>query len=838
MKFIERILAFSLALTGTVLANSVDLFYSGGEKPCFSRGTALINDVCFDKKGMAVNSGLPKARLRIIDPPRIGSARFGFYLERPFFIIDGIHLSTDEKRTLSQLEEETEEFGIPEILKSLGYTPVLVQFSQTVVTSLQKNSETFAGILNYLGNNEMIPFPNKLQDGFVILGISQGGIIGRYGAYLYDTSRAKVGGVPVRFYASLDSPHQGAVMPRGLIASIDFWANEADVASAEAFYDLISSPGARDLLIYDTEAGNTTYKPKTESSRFLFGDYRKAAEYKGFPVVLVSQGQLKGKDPAHGNRYFGLERRTEFLSKVMGRASSFLSYSTTESGEFARNRKYEFNDGVDEVSRKGETSLDFVQGSTYPFAKTLYSALREGMLKAMPNSWKKKVKVKGLTIASMPLKSYWNDDTLYQASSTFIPTVSAMDLKCEGDLAIRKGCAHSQASTSISFEAPGTRSTAKAIYAVDSSHPRYSEAMSGRHIESPVDSKGNVDKKVLAGMQTDIWRVLCEVAKADYNLATRQFRNPKLGGLFSPTTSCMDQAKMPAVIKNGGILQTKALGYVRYDYDVSATERDSEVSFDLPAGWQKVAAADNGLDVPPSSIFEVEIMVDNLKGNWMKAELLLTQRKDGGHQVQFAEQDVPQDGGFHTVRWKMPSTAGALKSFRWFRLVLNSKGGQVTLRRPRLITNANDLEEIPAAIPSAKIYPNAMYKPVPWSDTVVVRDYSDGLGAGIAFEFKSSQDGVHFDLKKTYSMDSYKNLRVEYWPGTCINTSIFFDAKSKKNVNIGNSSLQNGFVVKKLPLQDLINTDITPKGSLSASRLSLQAMKLGEKCIVRSISLE
>ena len=157
-------------------------------------------------------------------------------------------------------------------------------------------------------------------------------------------------------------------MPRGLVASIDFWANEAEVPAAEAFYDLISSPGARELLLYDTEMGNTTYKPRTGSNRFLFGDYRRAAEYKGFPTVFVAQGQLKGKDPAHKNKYYDLERRTELLSKVMGRATSSLSYSTAESGEYARNRKYEFNTDVEEVSKKGVTELDFVQGSTYPFA--------------------------------------------------------------------------------------------------------------------------------------------------------------------------------------------------------------------------------------------------------------------------------------------------------------------------------------------------------------------------------------------------------------------------------------------------------------------------------------
>ena len=162
----------------------------------------------------------------------------------------------------------------------------------------------------------------------------------------------------------------------------------------------------------------------------------------------------------------------------------------------------------------------------------------------------------------------------------------------------------------------------------------------------------------------------------------------------------------------------------------------------------------------------------------------------------------------------------------------------MTLRRPKLITNANSFEEVPPAIPSAKIYPNTNYKVVPWSDTVSVKDYSDGLGSGISIDFKSNLDGIHFDLKKNYSMDAYKNLNVVYWPGTCQNTSIFFDAKSKKNVNMGNGSLQNGYVSKKLPLSDLVNTDITPKHSLSASRLGLQAMKSGEKCIIHSITLE
>ncbi len=848
MNHFAKITMVLLFFAGALFAKNIDLFFNNNGAPCISKRSSILDRSCFDKSGKSRPSKLSQVRLRVIDAPEMPSAFFGIYLERPFFIIDGIHLSTDEDRTLSQLQAETEEFGIPEILKSLGYTPVLVQFSQTVTRSLQRNSETFTALLEFLDDNKLIPFPGKLQDGYVILGISQGGIIGRYGAYLYDKQRTS-DNTPVRFFASLDSPHQGAVMPRGLVATIDFWANKAENASAEAFYDLISAPGARDLLIYDTQAGNGTYAPKTGADRFLFGDYRRAAEYKGFPAVLIAQGQLKGKDPDHKNTYFKLERKTSTTGKVMGRGSSSMFYSAAESGQYAHNRVYEFNKDIPDVSSKGKTSYDFVQGSTYPFAKTLYSSLRKGMKDAMPDVWVKVVQassipyvdkvplVKEIPLTTIPMVSSWESDDLSQESSTFIPTVSAMDLKCGGNLAIRKECSHSQTASGISFENPGSASTAKAIYAVDPTHPRYKESVSGRHIESPVKGNGVIDKNVLAGMRTDVWRVLCEVAKADYNPATSQFRNPKLGGFFSPKTSCMDQSKMPSVIKNGGVLQSKSFAYVRYDYS-SATERSPQASFLLPAGWKKVMTADNGLDVPAGSIFEAEVRVVNPRSNWMKAELLLTQRKDGGHQVQFAEQNVPQDGFFHTIRWQMPSTAGALKNFRWFRLVLNSNGGLVTLRNPRLVINANNLEEVPAAIPSAKIYPNTSYKVVPWSDTVVVKDYSDGLGSGISMDFKSSLDGAHFDLKKNYSMDAYKNLNVVYWPGTCQNTSIFFDAKSKKNVNIGNGSLQNGFVVKKLPLADLVNTDITPKGSLSASRLGLQAMRAKEKCIVRSVTLE
>ena len=836
MNFIPKIALAALGAFGISMAAYKDLYFNPkfGDDGCMTE-RYMQNRQCSENSVPGENSHAAPVRLRVIDPPAMESARFKFYLEHPFFIIDGIHLSTDETRSLSQFHAETEEFGIPEILTSLGYTPVLVQFSQTVVTSLEKNSAYFAELLKYLNSNDRIPFPDRTQDGFVVLGISQGGILGRYGAYLYDKDR-QGSDAPVRLYASLDSPHQGAVMPRGLVATIDFWANEAGVAAAEAFNDLVSSPGARDLLIYDTRAGNGTYEPKMGADRFLFGDYRKAATYKGFPQVLVAQGQLKGTTPTHSSTYFKLNRYAEKGGSVWGRAQSEMYVKDKASGKYAHNHMYQFPGDVSDTDKNGVTKFDFVQGSTYPFAQTMYEALREGVVEAIPNKFEKDIKTAGISWMSLSFYGKWDEDSLYQKNSTFIPTVSAMDMQCNGDLAIKSDCAFSQSSSGFPFENPGVKSTAKAAYAVDPTHPRYNESISGRHIESPV--KGlKIDQDVLQGMQTDVWRVLCELSKADYDSTKKSFRNPKLGGLFSPNTSCMEQSKMPELIKNGGVLQTRNFSYAYYDYNVGASEKNASVVFNLPAGWNRVALLDNGGSITPNSLFEVDIKVESPKSNWMKAELLLTPYKGGGGQIQLTEQNVQQDGLFHTIRWQMPSAASALTNYRWFRLVLNSNGGKVTLSNPRIVTSAIAYAEKNPSIPSAALYPNTTYSVIPWSDTVVVKDYSDAIGSGLKMNYGSYLDGVHFDLKETYSMDVYKNLVVEYWPGTCQQTDIFFGPK-RGSVNLGNGSLRGSFVTKKLPLSDLVNVALNPNQPYSASRLSLQAMRPNETCIIHSIRLE
>ncbi len=834
---IASAIAFALASVGAHAAHHDFHFFDQSSMNCISKGRTPMLSACYDSEGeMKSTTIYPMVRIRIIDPIVDESARFKIALSRPFFIIDGIHLSTDEARTLDQLHEETEAFGIPEILTGLGYTPILVQFQETVRNSLQSNATFLADLFNYLNSNKNVPFLNKTEDGFIVLGISQGGILGRYASYLYDTNR-KQGDAPVRLYASLDSPHQGAVMPRGLISTLDFWANQANVGAAEAFNDLITSPGARELLLYDTEAGNGTYEVKTSTDRFLFGEYRKAANYKGFPAVLIAQGQMKGKSPEHAKTYYSLNRAAKRGSEPWGRAESRMMASTTADEEFSHNHVYKFLDQNKTAGPKGIASHDFIQGSTYPFARTIYKALRAGMLDAIPDDMTFTINPFDVNVYTIKFDNVWDSDTLYQGSSTFIPTASAMDLQCDGDLAIRSDCAFSKSYEGFPFEAPGTQSTASSVYAVDATHPRFGEPISGRHIEPPTHSDGTIDSVVLKGMQTDVWRLLCEVAKLDYDSTSKQFRNAKLTGLFSPTTSCMDNSKMPEIIANGGVLQTKRFGYMRFDYNGDATESDEAVQFRLPSGWQRVATIDNAKDVPEGSFFEIEIKVDNPKGNWMKAELLLTQGKNGGGQVQLDELNVRQDGNFHAVRWQMPTAKGAMAKYRWFRLVLNSSGADVTLRNARLITSARVLSEKPAAIGSADLYPSA-YTLVNWNESTTIEKGKVLNTDATTFTFNERYAGIHLDFGGTFSLDNYKELSVEYLGNTCQNSEVYFGTNSHGKVNLVNNSVQNAFVTKVLPLSEIVNTQVTAGNGYSASRLTLQALRTNETCVIHSIKLQ
>ncbi len=836
MRFVSFILALLLCASFSAAREYVDLLFSGD-----SSGLDRFCGVK-DRQSNSLNtggnafgkpcaSGLEKARVRILNPQKDDSQKWKFSLVRPFLIIDGIYLSTDGSRTLSELQDEVERFGMVDPLIELGYTPVLVQFSQSVRRSLQENSKYFALILQYMNSNVWFGFDNKQRDGFVVLGVSQGGILGRYGAYLYDVARNKMTDAPIRLYASLDSPHQGAILPLSLFYTIDFWAIDGGSGSAEAFRDLINGPGASGLLLYERMCKNKdcsdySYEVNASPNRFLFGEYRKAAEYKGFPSVLISQGQLKGTIPAHVDTFFVLNRHAQKYGSPFGRAESRLYSYVDGKTPITMNRKYEYLKGVKEKSRTAGAFYDFIQGSTYPFSETMYQSLRDGMIKAMPDD---------MYYGFVSFSTGWDEDSLIQKNSTFIPTTSAMDMKCSGINSITEPCAFYQNHSGFPFTNPGTKSSANAVYAVDATHPRYKESISGRHIELPSSKNLKSDSAIISGLQVDMWRVLCELANYDYDSAGQEFRNENLAWYFKPGTDCMDQTKMPKFLKKGGYVQKKYFAFGRYDYNADATESDKSVIFDVPAGWHKVAAFDNGEDLPEGTVVAFDITVNSAKGSWMKAELLLQKTRSGIGQLQLQEVAVPVDGKKHHVYWKLPANEGVLKNYHWIRLVLNSDGGNVTVSSPVLTKTIENTDKQYKTLGS-EIYPNKAYNFYPWTSSASVNTYFKTPDYGAELKFKTIGSGVYLDLGDEWSLDGYDKLLFYYWPGSCQRTGVYFDSFASGMQYLDRTStIENGFVVKEIALSDILDTRLSHNHRKIASRLIFRSGKIDEVCLVYRI---
>ncbi len=839
MKLQSFVLALLIGASASAARERADMFFSKGKDQkadnlCIS--TVVRNSlVILDASGKSCSPVQGKVRLRVLNPQMDESQRFGFSLVRPFLIIDGIYLGTDETRSLGDMEKEVDRFGIVDPLVELGYTPILVQFSETVKTSLQNNAKALATVLRVINSNALFGFENKLTDGIVVLGVSQGGILGRYASYLYDSKRNKKTDAPIRLYASLDSPHQGAVMPLSLYYTINFWAEEGGSADAEAFKDLIDGPGASGLLLHqkkceDSKCEKYTYEVDTSTKRFLYGEYRKSAEYKGFPSVLVAQGQLKGKSPTHSNTYFVLDRYASKYGSVFGRAESKLYSYTDGKHELAKNRIYQFPGDIVEKKPKGAATYDFIQGSTYPFAETMYNGLREGMLDAMPKGMTKKV-----AFVSVDISTGWDEDSLIQKNSTFIPTASAMDLNCNGKLAMTDNCAFTQSQSGFPFTNPGSKSSADAVYAVDATHPRYKESISGRHIELPASKTLKSDSSIVGGLQVDMWRILCELANYDYDDSQKGFRNENLSWYFTPGTNCMDQTKMPNFLRKDGYVQKKYFAYGRYNYEPDATEQTKKVTFDVPAGWHKVAVFDYGEQLPEGADFQVDIKVNKSNGNWMKAELLLLKSKSSGNQLQLQEIPITVDGKNNRVHWKFPAGEGALKNYRWIRLVLNSDGGNVTVSKPMItktIENTNKKFETL----KENLYPNIHNKFIPWTSSVSATPYSDALGSGMALEYRNTNGGIYLDLEGEKSVDSYTKLRVYYWPGTCQGTGIYFDSYATSMQLLSDHPVfDEHFLVKEVPISDIVNTLVSHNHRKIVSRLVFRSFGGNEKCLVYKI---
>jgi hypothetical protein len=393
----------------------------------------------------------------------------------------------------------------------------------------------------------------------------------------------------------------------------------------------------------------------------------------------------------------------------------------------------------------------------------------------MQNSWEEDIG--GGPLAPDPdMEGHWGAQSLNNKNSTFVPTVSALDMKCAGDLAVRKDCAFNKTEAGINWEIPGSAlTTAKAIFAIDASHAKYNATSGIRH--------------VTGADPLDYWRVFCSIMKSD--VENGQFQNPALIGQMQPTQSCMDQSSIPQwFLSKYDVTKRYKFPYTQWAYNSASNGRESAI-FTVPGGWNPVATFNSKRVLTGTDVIEVTVRVPKTFG-WFKLDFVLT----GGGWLQLGEQTAIRDGASHTYTWSVPSYVDFSGKYKGGKLIMNSgTSGEVEVRSVRIAPNPTGVDPVRTGVPmtEAPLYPeySSQWHFGTWGDHDM--NYRDALGTGLKLNFPNFADGAVWYTPEPVKTGAYTKLVVKYWPNTCRNTLVYFDQRSFWQKVSGSTTDQDNF---------------------------------------------
>ncbi|MFM7024179.1 MAG: T9SS type A sorting domain-containing protein [Flavobacteriales bacterium] len=196
-------------------------------------------------------------------------------LVNPIIILKGFDLTNSEGK--DELWNTMNQKGLAADLRQMGYDIVLVSYDNSM-DDMEKNAMSAVKIIDYV--NSMTP-PTSRN---VVMGISMGGLIARYSLMYMENLNIDH---RTKLYISFDTPHQGANLPIGDQAFIDYFQGNGIYA------DALKSQAAKQLLIYNYYS-NTI--PSTERNAFnqkliAMGDYPSAV---GLRKIAISNGSGAG----------------------------------------------------------------------------------------------------------------------------------------------------------------------------------------------------------------------------------------------------------------------------------------------------------------------------------------------------------------------------------------------------------------------------------------------------------------------------------------------------------------------------------------------------------------
>ncbi|MCF6183381.1 MAG: putative Ig domain-containing protein [Bacteroidales bacterium] len=211
---------------------------------------------------------------------------------RPVIIVDGF--DPGDTRDIAGLWDIANQQNMVENLLAEGYVFVITNFYGGD-DYIQRNAMLVVKLVQDINARMTAAGTMKQANQIVVIGPSMGGLITRYAIRYMEQNN-----IPhnIRNWISFDSPQKGADIPLGLQHWVRFFAQEADVESAQEALTALSGPAAKQMLIYHyTATSGNTAKPNT-----MFNSFYNELNTMGFPqqtrIVSIANGSGYGNGQA------------------------------------------------------------------------------------------------------------------------------------------------------------------------------------------------------------------------------------------------------------------------------------------------------------------------------------------------------------------------------------------------------------------------------------------------------------------------------------------------------------------------------------------------------------
>ena len=213
---------------------------------------------------------------------------------RPVIIVDGF--DPGDTRDIAGLWDIANQQNMVDNLLGEGYDFVITNFYGGD-DYIQRNAMLVVKLIQDINARMTTAGTMKEANQIVVIGPSMGGLITRYAIRYCEQNN-----IPhnIRNWISFDSPHKGADIPLGLQHWVRFFAQEADIESAQEALTALSGPAAKQMLIYHYTATNGN----TANSNALFSSFYNEINTMGFPrqtrIVSIINGSGYGNGQPYG----------------------------------------------------------------------------------------------------------------------------------------------------------------------------------------------------------------------------------------------------------------------------------------------------------------------------------------------------------------------------------------------------------------------------------------------------------------------------------------------------------------------------------------------------------